>query len=519
VKPQAAALGVVIALGVLLRFVGLETHVFWHDEVYTRFFASGYQAADWRPALFTGAVLDVSEVLAFQSHNPDKGVVDTMLGLARDEPQHPPLYYALVRLWVGAFGDSVATLRALSAVLSLLGLPAMYWFCRELFRGEQSTRVAWTATALLSVSPFFVLYAQQAREYALWSVLVLFANASLLYAMRRTQAEERIPIAAWAGFSLLTAVSLYTSFSTAAVIMGQIAYVIWSARGVPNRTSLSAAAAMAVSAVLFAPWASMLWLHFEAFQASMAWSKIIVIPRTELLSTFALNISRPFLDFWLDFNSPGAVVGVALAVALIAWGLSELRHAQSRAIVFLSLLIAIPIGLLLLPDLIWGGIRSISTRYLTPSLLALVIAVAWAIARQREGRIGEWVGAATLLGCAASCVSNALEPAVWTTGISRTLPVVAQTINDSERPLVVGNLEVHHPGNLLALCHQLKPGTKLQFLDHGIGYATPYEVPEGFTDVFLYSPIPPFLGEPFPVPSDKLYEDLHLSLYRVADSP
>ncbi|MFT7520209.1 MAG: putative membrane protein, partial [Kiritimatiellia bacterium] len=51
-------LALFIVLGIALRFVALDHQIFWHDEVYSRFFAAGYQAADWKPALFTGEILD-----------------------------------------------------------------------------------------------------------------------------------------------------------------------------------------------------------------------------------------------------------------------------------------------------------------------------------------------------------------------------------------------------------------------------------------------------------------------------
>lgn len=38
--------------------------------------------------------------------------------------------------------------------------------------------------ALIAVSPFHVLYAQEAREYSLWTVTILLSSAALLRAMR-----------------------------------------------------------------------------------------------------------------------------------------------------------------------------------------------------------------------------------------------------------------------------------------------------------------------------------------------
>ena len=487
----------VVGFGVVLRFVGLEHHVFWHDEVYTTFFISGYQASDWKAVLFTGEVLDVQRVVAFQHVNPDKGLWDTVLGLAHDEPQHPPLYYLLLRVWVGVFGEGVGAIRSLSAVASVFALPAMYGLAREL---GGTPRTAWTAAALLAVSPFFVLYAQEAREYALWSVLILLASTSLVRAHHRGGAW-------WALYTASITLALYTSFSTAAVIGAHLVFVAATERG-PTRPAGAMIAALAASAALFLPWAWMLWSHFDAFTTSMAWAGAIVVPRAELLATLALSLSRPVVDLWSSLDSLFAIVGVTATCAMIGLALLDLRRTSPGARALILALIVVPIALLLGPDLLFGGIRSLSTRYLTPVLLAVVLALAFAVGERR------WPATALLVALgAASCLWNASQPTVWTKGISAGLPAIAARINAADRPLVIGTMEQHHPGNVLALCRLLEPGTQVQFLGPHVEYA----LPEG-RDVFLYAPIvePRLRMEAREhARAELVYEDAHASLWRV----
>jgi uncharacterized membrane protein len=183
----AVAIAAVLILGVFFRFYGLGHKLLWHDELATRVFAAGYTVEEWKAALYTGEIFDVSEVQKYQRHNPSRSVAEATRDLAENDPQHPPLYYVLTRIWVTLFGDGLGTLRALSAWVSLLCLGGMYWLSRELF---DSPRAAWMSVALLSLSPFFVLYAQEAREYALWTLLILLSNAGLLWAIRRTEKGE-----------------------------------------------------------------------------------------------------------------------------------------------------------------------------------------------------------------------------------------------------------------------------------------------------------------------------------------
>jgi uncharacterized membrane protein len=482
-----------LVVAVLLRFGSLTRHPIWHDEVYTRFFASGYQASDWKPVLFSGEPLPVEQVLAFQRAAPDRGVADTVLGLAADEPQHPPLYYVLVRLWVGLWGDGLFALRALSATVSLLALPAGAWLSLELFG---SHRAAQTTAGLLAVSPFFVLYAQEAREYALWSALILACSAALCRALRSGSAG------AWALYAGLGALLLYTSFSSVAVLLAHGLFVLL--RGGPLR---GAVLAWLGCGLLFLPWAAMLWRHWASFRASMAWASVTVVPRSELLSTLALNLTRPVLDLWPDLQTPGAIPGVALGLLLVGLALASLRRAPRDAGLLLGLLFAAPIALLLGPDLLLGGIRSVSTRYLTASLLAMLLALGAWLSAQRPAYSALVLGLGLV-----SCLHNARQPSVWTKGVSASLPQVAALVNRAPQPLVVGNMERHHPGNLLALCWLLEPDARLQFLPPG----APYTPQQG--EVFLFSPIPPFLDDlrqRLQLSPRPLYEDLHLSLWEL----
>ncbi len=508
------ALGVALALllGLGLRFQGLDTKLFWHDEVYTRLFAAGVPAQEWKQILFSGQVLPLARVHALQQHRPDRSVVDTVRGLARDEPQHPPVYYVLARAWVSLLGGGVATLRALSALASLLSLPASFWLCLELFR---SRRIAWIGAALVALSPFLLLYAQEAREYALWTAFVAASCAALLRALRRS-AQPGTPARqlawAWATFSLLTTLGLYTSFSMAAVVLAQVIFVLLRFRLRPGRPALLCAASMAASALLFLPWALTLLRHYEAFQASMAWSRTISVPRLQLLGILAQNLGRPVVDLWPDYGSLGCALSTGVALLLLLAALAALlRWAPRPALLLLLLLLLLPVALLLVPDLLLGGIRSLSARYLSPSLLAVLLALAFLLGTERlDRRLRAGLGALVFGLCVASSLNNAGKQVVWTKGISVSLPQAAAAVNSSHNPLVVGHWEHHHPGNLLALCGLLQPGASVQLLPS----EGEYRLPDHDGDIFLFSP-PGWRREALGLPATLLVEDLHLQLWRL----
>ncbi|NJO50935.1 MAG: hypothetical protein HC840_17495 [Leptolyngbyaceae cyanobacterium RM2_2_4] len=130
--------------------------------------------------------------------------MDTVKALST-HPEHPPLYYLLVRIWTQFwtqwFGNSVAVFRSLSVVLSILTLPCLYWLCAELFELSLTRSLI---LAIVAVSPLHVLYAQEAREYSLWILAIVLSGAALLRATRlQTQAS-------WKVYAATVALGLYS---------------------------------------------------------------------------------------------------------------------------------------------------------------------------------------------------------------------------------------------------------------------------------------------------------------------
>ena len=561
-----AALGLAVLLGVGARFAQLGGHPIWHDEVYTRIFAAGYSGPEWASVLYTGVPLSPDDLLRFQHTDPALGALDTMAGLARDEPQHPPLYYVLARAWMGLVGDGIGALRALSALMSLLALWALWrlmgrWSSSagrtdpdrtgpdrtgpgradpepaepdraDLERGRRRQVLA---VALLSLSPFFVIYAGEAREYALWSVWVLTSHGALLRALDGAQAAESIAKTAkrWLPYALLTALGLYTCFSHATVILAQILCVAVVARGRLNRTSLGAASALAFAALLFLPWALQLWAHLDAFRASMDWSRAIVVPTGELLRTLAQNLCRPILDLSDALQTPWQLAAVAVCLALLVAATTAFaRHGPAGVRTLVLGQLALPVALLLLPDLLTGGIRSMSTRYLLPSLLMVVALVAWWLAGLRRPALRRALTAAVLGVAALGTLRAVRTPVPWTRALSAALPAVAAELNAQDSPLVVADRERHHPGNLMALANLLGPQVRLILLDHPQREAlierlnagpsagdAPWlaEVPPGVA-VYLFSPIPQLRAAVETAtgrPTRAVVHDLFVELWRV----
>jgi hypothetical protein len=150
----------------------------------------------------------------------------------------PPLYYLLLHCWIGAFGDGPAAARALSAVLSVLAVPAAWAFAREV---SGSRRVAWVTALLVATSPFAMRYGAEARMYALVQLLVALGGWALARFLRRPTALSGAAVAACSG---LLALTHYWAFYLLGVV----------GLGLLLRRRWRAAVAVAAGGVLFVPW-------------------------------------------------------------------------------------------------------------------------------------------------------------------------------------------------------------------------------------------------------------------------
>ena len=533
---QAALLVGLVALGVLLRLYGLSEKIVWHDEVATRVLAAGATLGAQMQGLYSGQVLTVAQVLQYQQVQQFSPVFELIMDLARHDPQHPPLYYVLAKVWVDLWGDSVFALRTLSVVFSALGLLAMYWLMREL---TASRHAAALALLFMSVSPLFILYGQEAREYALWSLALLLSSAALLRALRLSRSPGSGAYRAWLLYGGCTLIAVYTSLTTLSLILVQVLYVAAITRLRWTRGLQGFIASQCAIGLLFLPWALNLLRNFEAFSASMAWSSVIVIPRTAVLRILSLNVTRNVFDFWPEVVQDqwlpiacSAVCTTAIVVAAV-W---VFRRTQRETRLYLLLLLVLPTAMLLVPDLLFGGIRSSNARYLMPVWLGVIAVLALALdqafahlesvlASERfyTGRgvlkALVWLGVLCVVALAmATNILHARQQAPWTKSLSISLPEVASIVNQSAHPLIVGNQERHHPGNLFALANLLKPEAKMQFVP--IAQESTWTLPAHQGAVYLYSPTDQFrhaLEKNNQVKTRLVAEDLFLQLWIVED--
>ncbi len=172
---QPAAFAILLTvIGLVLRLVGLGARPLWFDEA----ISAVYARQDW------------SGLLALNAGD-----------------NHPPGYYALLKVWLSLFGSSEVALRLLSV---LPGTAAIWlvWLVGQRFFPENCS-IALTATAISALSPFQIYFSQEVRNYSFMLAAVLLA----VWFWQRGLVDNHW--GNWLGLGLAGTAGLLLNFTTA----------------------------------------------------------------------------------------------------------------------------------------------------------------------------------------------------------------------------------------------------------------------------------------------------------------
>ena len=502
----------VLVLGIFFRFVNLDRKVYWHDEAYTSLRVSGYTSIEVLEQVFNGQVISISDLHKYQRPNLERSSVDAIKALAIDDAQHPPLYYMMVRFWVQLFGNSVAVTRSFSALISLLVFPCVYWLCLELF---DSPFVGVIAIALISVSPFHVLYAQEAREYSLWTVTILLSSASLLRALQLKSLNT------WGIYAGTLTLSFYTFPFSIFVGIGHGIYVIAREGLRFTQTVRTYLLVLFVALLSFAPW---LVIAIATWSYRGATWTATPIPRLTWLKMWGMHINHAFILTIGNFGFDNLLTYLTLPIFLLLIGYSIyfLCHQTSlKTWLFVLTLMGTLALALVLPDLIFGGQRSTSSRYLVPFYLAIELSIAYLFAKGfSKGKFWQVVMIGLISTGIISCAISSQSETSWNKVVSYYNYQVAEIVNQSTNPLLIGNSFGINFGNNLALSHLLEPKVSLQLVNGSTqpDFTTIPKITPGFSDVFILNPSELFrdkIEQEYKGQLELVFNDHHLWLWKL----
>jgi hypothetical protein len=308
---------------------------------------------------------------------------------------HPPLFYALLKIWIAAGGESLLWLRLFPALTSIAALVPFLLLARELRLGASATNVA---LLLMAANGYLIKYAQEVRMYSLLLLLTLFSLwlfARLLNARSSSDNAKRETFGLQLALAAVNLTLVYTHYYGWLVVACEAAFLLFKDRR-KLRAFLLASVALAL---LFVPWVAL--CAREAGEGGGLAQNIGWIARPgarDIWQLFAL-LNEPFYFRQSSVESLYARGGAVLALLLVGLPVALLilrtlmrrRHepaprvederstsagdkieasaddrlktreddAGAEALLFLSLFTLLPVALAfaashLLPESVWG---------------------------------------------------------------------------------------------------------------------------------------------------------------------
>lgn len=323
-------LSLLALLTLVLNAQGRTQFPFWSDEAYTTL---AVRASTWNDFL--------------------------QVNLRNEET--PPLYFAMLRLWAGIWGDSrEGTLRLFSALCLAATIPAVGWLGHQMW----NRRIGLLSALLLAVNPFAHYYGQEARAYTLTLLLAALLFATAVRFIRQPSTL------AWATYALTGILALYTNYFAVFVLSGSgmLGFVLLLRQGRARLGSWILAHVVIACALL--PWLPSLGYQMDVSASALA-PEGRSVWQQYLLALLVLGGAFP----------DGSLVSLILIVLIaVSIPLAALRLMGSSGMIqrlFVPATIIVPmIGVVLL----FAGDAQFNPRYMLICLPAYVVILAAGLA-------------------------------------------------------------------------------------------------------------------------------------------
>ncbi|MGD0073491.1 MAG: hypothetical protein ABSD31_04035 [Candidatus Binataceae bacterium] len=368
-RANSLILAIALIFGAALRFLRLGAREMSADE-----------GASWAAA----AAPTVADVWRLQ---------------ARFNPGKLALHDLALHTWIGAFGDGLAAMRAMSAALGTLAIAMVYLVSRELMlmsmgsrAGDENQRadaagVAALTALLFALSSVPIGYSREARMYPILLVAILAQVWFLLRAARVGGIRN------YAGVCIFTALAVAAHFSAACVLASEglwLLYILASsrrpgdardARDTPRRVRLYSLAGQSAAWKLAASLALGITITVPVMRGAMHASAAAI-------GAGAINWIRP-PTIWESLTIFRGGTGIFILPMIAAIGaLLGLRWAPG-AVLFALIWMWVPVGLQLLVSYTLTPL--LVERYVLSSFVPFYLLIALAVCSASTPRT-RWAG-------------------------------------------------------------------------------------------------------------------------------
>lgn len=171
-----------------------------------------------------------------------------VLSFLRLHESHPPLFYAVMRIWIGVAGAGDVAIMSMPVMIAALLVPAVFLVGKSLY----STGTGLLASSVAAFSAPMTEQSAQLRPYGLMSLLVLVSCFTMVMALRDGRRAQ------WIGYAVTSTLLVYTHNWAWLVIAGQqVAVAILLLRLDAQRRRIALMgwiAATTAIAIAYSPW-------------------------------------------------------------------------------------------------------------------------------------------------------------------------------------------------------------------------------------------------------------------------
>ncbi|MFN8595184.1 MAG: glycosyltransferase family 39 protein [Anaerolineae bacterium] len=215
-----------------------------------------------------------------------------------------PLYFLMLRGWIGLAGQSEFAIRFPSLIFGVLSVPLIFVVGTRLFNRS----IGLVAALLLTVSGYHVWYSQEAKMYTLITLLALIG----IYCLRHALEDGRVRF--WIGMVVSTSLAVYAHILAALIIPVEFGlFLLWCP---PIRRRVrDALIAFGLLTIPYLPLA--IWqLPLVLQPAATGYGRYTL---SEMISILGGGYARGLLTVLPDFWQP---LAAGLAAALAVFGLT-----------------------------------------------------------------------------------------------------------------------------------------------------------------------------------------------------
>lgn len=283
---------------------------------------------------------------------------------------HPPLYYLVLQVWAELFGTSEAAVRSLSAICMIAAMAVGFVFVRRYF----GKRASYVVLPFMVLAPFLLRYAQEARMYAMATLVCIAATYILARVHQKSTTHKPLW---WVGYALLVVAGLYIHYYTALIWIAHWAWHLYMVRQSGEKFFSKA-------------W---FWTHAAVFIAFLPWLPIFVKQFAGVQAGFwigpvshqtLLNIASNVLVYHQQWELIGwwSVMFVAVIAGLSSLLYRTYKSLQGDVRAHFALLMAcafIPVVVLFVLSL--PPLKPVLVeRYFVPAVLSFSLLIGAAIA-------------------------------------------------------------------------------------------------------------------------------------------